>query len=98
MYADDVVILTESENELQTCLNELSSFYDEWKLSINPNKTKCIVFNRGNRCKCKIYVKGNLMDNVKSVRYLGFMIGARNCNLNGTPENLSIKANRAIFA
>ena len=62
MYADYVVILAESEDELQTCLNKLSSFCDEWKLSINPNKTKCMVFNHG---KCKMYVKGNLIDNVK---------------------------------
>ena len=65
MYADHVVILAESENELQTCLNELSSFCDEWKLSINLNKTKCIVFNCGNiQCKCKINVKGNLIDKI----------------------------------
>ena len=99
MYADDIVILAESENELQTYLNVLSTFCDEGKLSINPNKTKCIVFNRGNRlCKCTIYAKGNLIENVKSVKYLGFTIAAKNCNLNGTPENLSVKANRAIFA
>ena len=33
MYADDIVILTESEDELQTYLNELSSFCDKGKLS-----------------------------------------------------------------
>ena len=47
---------------------------------------------------CKIYVKDSLIDNVKSVNYLGFTIGAKNCNLNGTAENLSIKAKKAIFA
>ena len=99
MYADDIVILVVSEDELQTFKNELSSFCDKGKLSINPNKTKCIVFNRRNRrCKYKTYVKGSLIDNVKSVNYLCLMIGAKNCNLNGTSENLSSKANRAIFA
>ena len=96
LYADDIVILAESENELQNSLNELSRFCELWKLSINPSKTKCIVFNRGNRlCRCKIYVEGILLENVKSIKYLGFTL---HCNLKGIPENLSIKANRAILS
>ena len=60
MYADNIVILAESENKFQSSLNELSNFCDQWKLSINSNKTKCIVFNRGNRlCNCKILGKPN---------------------------------------
>ena len=99
LYADDIVILAESEHDLQSSLDGLSKYCDLWKLSINPSKTKCIVFNRGNRlCNCKVYVKGNLIENVKKVAYLGFVIGAKNCNFKSTPENLAIKANRAIFA
>ena len=42
LYADDIVILAESENDLQSGLDGLSQFCDLWKLSINPSKTKCI--------------------------------------------------------
>ena len=70
MYADDLVILAESEDALQTYVNELSTFCDVWGLSINSKKTKCIVFNCGNRlCKANIYVKGNVIENVKRLKY-----------------------------
>ena len=99
MYADDLVILAESETTLQSCVKAVSKFCDKWKLSINTKKTKCMVFNRGNRlCKSKIYIKDYLIENVKTFKYLGFTIGAKNFNLSGTPQDLSIKARKAIFA
>lgn len=38
------------------------------------------------------------MENVKSFKYLGFTIGAKNCSFSNTLNDLSIKANRAIFS
>ena len=93
LFADDIVILAESEHDLQCSLGGLSQYCDLWKLSINASKTKCIVFNRGNRlCNCKVYGKGKLIENVKKVAYLGFVIEAKNCHLKSTAENLAIKA------
>ena len=99
MYADDLVILGQTENELQMCVENLLKYCQRWKLEINTKKTKCIVFNRGNRlCKANISVNNKSIENVKSIKYLGFTISAKNCNLGNTPVDLSIKAKRAIFA
>ena len=99
MYADDLVILAQSEKELQSSLDNLSNYCSEWQLDINIKKTKCIVFNRGNRlCKINISVDNKPIDNVKSLKYLGFTISSKNCNFGNTPTDLSIKAKRAIFA
>ena len=99
MYADDLVILAKNENDLQNSLNNLSKYCNQWELSINTKKTKCVVFNRGNRmCKTSIYVDDGLIENVKSIKYLGFTINAKNGSLVNTPIDLSIKAKRAIFA
>ena len=46
MYADDLVILSESENGLQECLNRLQKYTLEWHLSINMKKTKIISFTK----------------------------------------------------
>ena len=99
MYADDLVIIGESQNVLQEKLNKLNEFCDSWGLKMNTLKTKCMVFNRGNRlCNLNIHVKGKNIENVKSFKYLGFTIGAKNCSFTNTPIDLSIKAKRAIFA
>ena len=99
MYADDLVILAHTEKELQMSLNNLVEYCKRWKLSINTKKTKCMVFNRGNRiCKANISIENNTIENVKSLKYLGFTINSKNCNFARTPVELSIKAKRAIFA
>ena len=57
MFADDLVIIAQSEVELQSSLTQLSMFCENWKLEINTKKTKCMVFNRGNKlCKANIVI------------------------------------------
>ena len=80
-------------------MNSVSKFCEERKFEINIKKTKCMVFNRGNSlCKANIFINGKVIDNVKHFKYLGFSIGAKNCNFTSMPLDLSIKARRAIFA
>jgi hypothetical protein len=35
---------------LQTKLNSLAKYCDEWCLQLNPSKTKVLVFNKAGRC------------------------------------------------
>ena len=61
-------------------------------------KTKCMVFNRGNGlCKNNLLINGIAIENVKTFKYLGFTLGAKNCTFTGTSNELSIKTKRAIF-
>ena len=99
MYADDLVVLAHSEADLQEKMNILSNYCNDWKLEINTKKTKCMVFNRGNKlCKANIVVNGKGIDNVKHFKYLGFTLASKNCNFTSMPLDLSIKARRAVFA
>ena len=43
MYADDIVLISESAKGLQNCLNKLSNYCDIWNLSVNIDKYK--VYN-----------------------------------------------------
>ena len=75
MYADDQVILGKSEEELQTKLSQLSEYCKKWKLEINADKTKCLIFSRGGRlCNMNVKVNNVKVENVKSFKYLGFTI------------------------
>ena len=57
-----------------------------------------MVFNRGNKIiKANFKVGDVCIENVKNFTYLGFAISAKNCQFQSTID-LSIKANRAIFA
>jgi hypothetical protein len=49
MYADDIVLISESAKGLQNCLNKLSNYCDIWNLSVNIDKSKVIIFNKSGK-------------------------------------------------
>ena len=78
-------------------MDKLNKYCETWKLNINLKKTKIIIFNRGNRLiKSEFKINNVVIENVKSIKYLGFTT-AKNCSFLPTLEDLSIKANRAIY-
>lgn len=71
-YADDLVLLSSSKEGLQNCLNKLSDFCYKWKLLVNFNKTKCMLFNtQGRLIQHKFHIDGNIIENVRNYCYLG---------------------------
>ena len=49
LYADDIVLLSESKEGLQNSLDELYRYCSNWKLQINSDKSKIIVFKSNGR-------------------------------------------------
>ncbi len=49
MFADDLVLLSKSASGLQTCLDNLNSYCNQWGLKVNLNKTKVVIFNKTGR-------------------------------------------------
>ena len=39
-YADDIILLSESEEGLQKCIDRLNDYFNKWKLNISKTKTK----------------------------------------------------------
>ena len=48
MYADDLILLSDTPEGLQRQIDKLSKYCDDWRLNINLKKTKMMIFNRGN--------------------------------------------------
>ena len=74
MYADDLVILSETPQGLQTCLNKLkyTEYTVEWGLEINKNKTKILTFQRYGQRKLHIFKFGDLdIETTDTYKYLG---------------------------
>ena len=68
-------------------------------MNVNLKKTKIIIFNRGNNLiKSKFNINNVILENVKTVKYLGFTITAKNCSFWPTLNDLSINAKLAIYA
>ena len=74
-WADDLVLLSETEEGLQNLLKTLERFCNTNKLLINTDKTKCMTFNKtGRLLRRSFFINGHLLDNVRSYKYLGFIL------------------------
>ena len=79
LYADDTVILAESEKEMQIALNTLSCYCLKNKLKINISKTKVIVFSRGKIRKLpKLKLNNEVVDVAWEYSYLGILFNYNN--------------------
>ena len=99
MYADDLVMLSQSEDQLQKNMSLLNAYCANWNLEINTKKTKTMVFNRGNKlCKTRIFLNNKLIECVKEFKYLGYYVSSKHYSFLKTISDLKTKANCAIFA
>ncbi len=56
-WADDLVLLSKSEDGLQNCLNQLESYCNKWGLLVNEDKTKCMIMCQGPLQIQHLYIK-----------------------------------------
>ena len=74
-WADDIVMFSESEEGLRGMLGALEKYCGENELTLNTDKTKCMIFNKGGRLlRTPFYYGGDKLENVNRFKYLGFMI------------------------
>jgi len=98
LYADDIVLFAESETGLQKGLDLLEQYCTKWKLCVNVNKTKILIFKKGgqNRRNLKFYYKGNTVEIVNSLTYLGIVFTTGG-SFSLTYDALSGQALKAIY-
>ena len=72
MYADDVILLYETSEGLQNCLDKLHKYCEVWGLQVNIKKTKSMIFNNTGRLDLIRFTNNkNIVDNVRKYSYLG---------------------------
>ena len=75
MYADDLIILSQSEAGLQECLHKLHNYTETWDLKINIKKTKVMIIQRaGRRKQNNFYFGEHILENTDHYKYLGTII------------------------
>ena len=55
-YADDTVIMAETADDLQKALDEFHVYCSQWKLIVNVEKAKIIVFSKGPKPRNTFYL------------------------------------------
>ena len=96
LYADDVLLIAESENELQCMINKVAEWCQKWRLAVNCNKTNIIHFCKKNVNKLYTFTIFNEpIEVVESYRYLGLML-FEDLNITKSVEILVNSASRAF--
>ena len=98
LYADDIVIFSNSAEELQKGLDLLSEYCAKWKLKINESKSNVMVFRKGGLLprNLKFYYEGVQLEIVKKFRYLG-VVFTPGGSFTETQNTLAGQAQKAIF-
>ena len=98
-YADDLLLISETQAGLQSCLDKLHCYCLKWKLSISIKKSKVMVFNKSNHLLkgTLLTYNGLALDVVKEYCYLGFVI-TPNGKFKANFQNLKLKATKALFS
>ena len=79
LYADDTIILADSEKSLQIGLNAIHDYCDVWSLKVNVDKTKIVIFSRGKVRKYGTFKFGDSeVQVVDDYIYLGTTFNYRN--------------------
>ena len=98
MYADDTILIADSKENLQKAITCMETYCDKWKLIVNENKTKVMIFSKIKMTKNNRFMyKGIELVQVDTFRYLGLII-----NFNGSFKQaiteLKNQASRAMYA
>ena len=98
MYADDIVLFSESADGLQKNLDILKMYCAKWELTVNTKKTKVMIFQKHGRIskKHKFIYDGIELEITNAFSYLGIVFSP-NGLYNKAQRQLSQQGNKAMF-
>ena len=98
LYADDIVIFANTQEQLQNSLDLLLEYCNKWKLTINVSKTKVMVFRKGGVLPRNLvfYYNGVVLEIVKEFKYLGIVFTSGG-SFSEAQNTLAGQAQKAIF-
>ena len=71
LYADDTVLIAQDPASLQKCLNDFYDYCLKWKLKINHDKSKIIVFGSSKHIDTGFNLGPNSLEIIDHYKYLG---------------------------
>ena len=96
LYADDTVLIADQPQKLQLCLNSFDNYCKTWKLHINLEKTKVMIFGSRSKSRHTFHINNSQIEIVKSYKYLGtYFTNSGNFLVNR--KHLAEQAKKALF-
>ena len=99
LWADDLLLVSQTADGLQKCIDKMSTIYTKLGLEINLKKTKVIIFNKRGitlENKFNFYLNGTKLVITDQYQYLGIKLRPSG-SLKLSTEELHDKASRAWF-
>ena len=97
LYADDTILMAESSEDLQFQLNAFSRYCKQWKMKVNVEKTKIMIFYRGRLPgNISFNFNGDNIEIVKEFNYLGIVF-SRIGNFKACKKRIAEKARIAMY-
>ena len=99
LWADDLLLFSETETGLQNSINKMQTFYESLDLPINIKKTKVLIFNKQGIKLDKLYnftFNGQKLEITDEYQYLGLKLRPSG-SMQAAVQELNDKASRAWF-
>ncbi len=98
MFADDLVLISQTAAGLQNSINKLGDYCEKWSLHVNLDKTKIVIFNQAGRLLRQHHFKlGNqTIEMTSSYCYLGVVFSSCG-SFTRAIERLKDQALKALF-
>ena len=97
MYADDIVLMSETKEGLKRSLNILEAYCNKWQLIISTKKTKIIILNKRYQDSSDFILCNEIIEVVKTFTYLGIEM-SHTGSFKPAVNNLFNKASRAFYS
>jgi hypothetical protein len=98
LYADDLVLMAETSEDLQTLLNSLSTFCDINSMTVNVKKTEALIFNPSSlTLPHPVQYNGSNLDWKHSFIYLGIIYNDIN-GIQGAGDRCLQKGRAALYS
>ena len=95
LYADDTVIFSNDKENFQACLDHFYEYCIMWKLNINFDKTKIVIFNSKSINKPIFKIGASDIQVVDSYKYLGVILSKSGSFLNAR-KHIAEQARKAM--
>ncbi|MCW4343991.1 MAG: reverse transcriptase family protein [Candidatus Thiodiazotropha endolucinida] len=97
LYADDTVLFSDSEFDMQRALDHFYTYCNKWQLTVNVEKTKIVVFSGGKQKSYRFLFNGLELEVTNDYKYLGIWF-TRGGSFLKAKTHLVEQANKAIFS